>query len=395
VLLGVRTKLAWWRHLARQRWTYVVGLIGLVVSVATVSFSTLVGTAAAVLAVLTGAIGVVVDRRAWTRARSDLLFQDADPAGREHWVLSGELARAGYVLDRGEPPMIFSPEVNEALRRGADTRYERLRRRPPEEPSGVCAAVILHRKVTSGAVTYNGAKVSLLDDLRLSDGALKRVRLRESRYFDGLITNEFAGRYLRRRGGRVEFSGDSLFLDGQRILPLSQSRASNGVGSSTLALTRDNVVIIGRQGDGSAVSPGLMAPSGSGSADWSDALPSDSLRTFVVRVAERELLEECGLPRRTPCDTTVLAFARVLHRGGKPEFFCFTRLDAEYSEVRVRRQERQLMFEQEALRIDDPDDFRAEVATYFEKHSGELAEILRAHLTLLDQALEAGWSPFD
>lgn len=388
-----RTRAAWLRLLVSHRWTYVVGLAGVALSVATFSFQSLTTGVAAVIGLATGVAGVIGDRRAWTRAKGDLLVHPAGGRRMQTWGLAGDLARAGYELDRTDPASVHAPEVNRALREGADADIELLQRKPPERPSGLCSAVILRRHFRSGAVLFNGAKVSQLDDLRLVDGRLQPVRFRESRYFDGLLTNEFAGLEVRGRGGQQLFRGDSLFMEDGKVLSLAQSSASNAVGVSTLALTRDNVLVISRQGERSAVSAGLLAPSGSGSADWADARGTKSLRAFLVRVAERELLEECGLDAATTRSTQVLAYARLLHRGGKPEFYCFTWLGVPYAAISVRRQERGLMFEHEALRIDEPQAFRADMAAFFRRHRASLSPVLRSHAHFLDEALEAGWSP--
>jgi len=146
------------------------------------------------------------------------------------WVLAGELIQEGYVLDRRGPALLYSPTINEALRHGADARYELLGRRRPPAPTGLPAAVIFQEHVRSGAVLSDGAKVSLTDDLRLVGGKVQPVRLRESRYFDGLITNDFARRDLCRRDGEVLFRGESVFVDGDRILSLRESTPATASG---------------------------------------------------------------------------------------------------------------------------------------------------------------------
>jgi 8-oxo-dGTP pyrophosphatase MutT (NUDIX family) len=389
-----RTRIAWLRLLIRHRWTYLVGLVGVGLSVATFSLQSVGTGIAAVVGLLAGVLGVMGDRRAWGEAQRELLVRPADDRSSDDWVLSGELLRAGYVLDRAQPASIHAPEVNRALRQGADASIELLRRQAPERPGALCSAVILRRHFRSDAVLFNAAKVSQLDDLQLVGGVLQSVRLRESRYFDGLVTNEFAGLEIQGLGGHAVFNGDSLFVENGKVLPLAQSSSSNAVGMSTLALTRDNVLVISRQGARGAVSAGLLAPSGSGSADWADARQATSLRDLVVRVAERELVEECGLPAGARMTTEVLAYTRLLHRGGKPEFYCFTHVDVEYAHIGVRRQERDLMFEHLPLRIDEPLRIREQVARFFDEHHASLSPVLRSHARFFDDALAAGWSPF-
>src|SRR3954466_6890380 len=110
----------------------------------------------------------------WVRGRDDLLSRPADVRREAQWVLAGELIRDGYVLDRRGPALLYSPTINEALRHGADARYELLGRRRPPAPTGLPAAVILQEHVRSGAVLVDGAKVSLADDLNLSGGRCSR-----------------------------------------------------------------------------------------------------------------------------------------------------------------------------------------------------------------------------
>src|SRR5215207_5420508 len=46
-----------------------------------------------------------------------------------------------------------------------------------------------------------------------------------------------------------------------------------------------------------------------------------SLSALVIPAMERELAEECGIPRSAIERTIIIGYARLLHRGGKPEYF--------------------------------------------------------------------------
>jgi hypothetical protein len=100
-------------------------------------------------------------------------------------------------------------------------------------------------------------------------------------------------------------------------------------------------VILG-QGSGSTISPGKLASSGSGSADWSDLRGCRTLNDLVKGVALRELKEECGLESADVERFRTVGFGRLLGRGGKPEFFCIAKLSCDFSMLQITRPERHL-----------------------------------------------------
>ncbi|MBS1229771.1 MAG: hypothetical protein H6R17_3048 [Proteobacteria bacterium] len=197
----------------------------------------------------------------------------------------------------------------------------------------------LYRASRRGLV-FDADKLRLGSDLLLNKGKLpKRVEIQKTRYFSGLATNDVS--YLEVNSRPVSdlysplksiYDGFSLFLTqiGERLTlaQLAGSRCSNHLGVSTMAVTRDGVVLITGQSSHNIQSRRLLAPSGSGSVDWRDLGQSNDLLAVVRRAAERELTEECGFKAgRYPMKTSVIGFARLVHRGGKPEFFCLTEID--------------------------------------------------------------------
>jgi hypothetical protein len=96
----------------------------------------------------------------------------------------------------------------------------------------------------------------------------------------------------------------------------------------------------------------MLAPSGSGSLDWEDLSSSNAadILSLVLYGAERELREECSLDeytddhgRRWPSidsKVIVMGFARMLHRAGKPEFFCLGYIAETSDRIIERRPER-------------------------------------------------------
>lgn len=103
---------------------------------------------------------------------------------------------------------------------------------------------------------------------------------------------------------------------------------SNEIGVSTLAITSDGYLFFQQQGNGADNSPGLIVPSGSGSADWKDYNPKYTLDEIISVATKRELSEETGYGNKHVNDiiikNKVLGMFRWLNLGGKPEFVSIT-----------------------------------------------------------------------
>jgi 8-oxo-dGTP pyrophosphatase MutT (NUDIX family) len=120
------------------------------------------------------------------------------------------------------------------------------------------------------------------------------------------------------------------------------SACSNVIGVSTLIVSKDNFVYLTQQSSQNIQSAGLVAPSGSGSVDFADLGKIGSEGTLIDLVkyaARRESLEEGGLPLDVSeqFNQVPLGFARMLHVGAKPEFFCFGKVQLKISEINGRR----------------------------------------------------------
>lgn len=82
---------------------------------------------------------------------------------------------------------------------------------------------------------------------------------------------------------------------------------------------------------------GRYAPSGSGSVGYRDYVQMKDapfLQNVVVYAAERELREECAISREIRLDTVVIWYARLLERGGKPDFIRLTFVAATVDQVK-------------------------------------------------------------
>jgi hypothetical protein len=124
---------------------------------------------------------------------------------------------------------------------------------------------------------------------------------------------------------------------------MSRNRISNQLGGSTVAFSRDGHMLIIVQNNKNLHSANLLAPSGSGSFDWTDwksHAPCDFLH-LVERGAKREMDEECSLLIGPPIESRVfpIGFAQMVHRAGKPELICLGFINEDADEIRKRRPE--------------------------------------------------------
>lgn len=287
---------------------------------------------------------------------------------------------------------------------------------PADEPRRRYA---IERKLVAGAFISNDRKIRLASDLAAPLDA--PVLVQETDYVSSLMTDQMA--FVRvSRDQTILYHETEGFLEieanAARLLPLSRTRMSNQLGVSTLAFTSDGYLVFVQQTPTNAQSAGTLAPSGSGSLDWDDLEQAggDDLLAVVRHAAARELIEECGLhDRLQPADLAgasihVYAFARMLHRGGKPEFYCVALLPFTAAQVHAARPTRhESRFSQHsesasARKIDAGKDIRSEiirVCAHFssgEFHSLDaqalkLSYPLHHGLDLLGEALAAPSEP--
>ncbi|TCC53312.1 hypothetical protein E0H75_06275 [Kribbella capetownensis] len=217
----------------------------------------------------------------------------------------------------------------------------------PPDLAAIQPEVLALDRSVPGAQSFNGLNAGLSDDL---DPAGGDARLQPVRYFDTMASTYLAGEQWR-TGTLAGVSADithHLFTADGRLVPLSKNDLSNQIGVSTVALTLDGWMLLLHQGLGSRSSPGLIAPSGSGSLEPKDIIGKTRLPEAVSTGMERELREELGLltpaMRRIPLETTVLGFARWLDKGAKPEFYGTTRIHAEMADIDLSIHESELEY---------------------------------------------------
>jgi len=210
----------------------------------------------------------------------------------------------------------------------------------------------LRRFVILGAqgLQSNDRKIRLARDLVLQDGKFEPVEVERTDYVSSLMTDGLSFSRINHvpfGGARQLTDGLNHFFDPQTGLhPLSLSRNSNQIGASTIAFTKDGVCVVLLQTSANQYSGNTYVPTGSGSIDWADAeYCSDptNLISIVEYGALRELTEECGIRKRVRRYLKPYAFCRLVHRGGKPEFFFVCLIDEKFETInrwQVKRAER-------------------------------------------------------
>ena len=162
------------------------------------------------------------------------------------------------------------------------------------------------------------------------------VKIARAEYFDMLATFYSFPYNYRGEKGTIEFRGSNyLYNDFGVIYPISANTAVNPIGANTIAITKDNKIIITRQGSDAHTNKGKLMPSGSGVTSWHDYIDDENVTTLqgiVIHGAEYKLRIECEIPKRFRLKTTVLGMARV-PKGMKPDFYCLTEIDATVDEL--------------------------------------------------------------
>ncbi|RLP87691.1 hypothetical protein EAD89_18525 [Micromonospora sp. BL4] len=187
------------------------------------------------------------------------------------------------------------------------------------------------------AAMHNALVLGLAADLPTGTDD-RVVTLRPAQYFDFFCSNLLAAYDVYEAGrNTLAMRGRDLLLDHRRRLRgFADSRLANVVGVSTLAFTIDGRLLLVAQTRDNVGSPGLIAPSGSGSLEPQDASATPnapSLQEVVIGGALRELREECHLEPNEIAESTVLGFGRWMSRGGIPEFCTVTLLKVTAEQV--------------------------------------------------------------
>lgn len=205
------------------------------------------------------------------------------------------------------------------------------------------------QKTGGGTKLFNSKKVRLSSSIGVGANAV--VYISETDYCSSLLTDQLSFQQIYHDSDPKKwvYNGYSYFYDDKAatLLPLEHAnQMSNQLGASTIAFSRDGTLLLVQQTRSNAQSVGLIAPSGSGSLDWEDVGERKDLLSIVATGAARELVEECGLDvKETESDHSIpsalvaekflriFGFSRMVHRGGKPEFYCVSVLPFDALEI--------------------------------------------------------------
>jgi|JI6StandDraft_1071083.scaffolds.fasta_scaffold02959_19 hypothetical protein len=294
-------------------------------------------------------------------------------------ALPDDYKKAGYEIFRGKSGFGFwSPSISvelfegglqgvlsgtAAIRGGQFQAPEELRRTVgAKEAIGALRAKKLFR---------NDQKIRLCSDILLDLGSNSSIELQKTDYLSSCCTNDIAFQKIDVRLTGLEhpnevrtrelYDGTEYFLTNTRnaatFRRFADSKCSNQIGVSSLALTSDGYLLLVDQLPGGLQSVDKIAPSGSGSLDWTD-IPSSwdgtNFWSWLADASCRELREELGLcsdklpskfHRQHPdkvawmkslkIRTAPIGFGGFLHRSGKPDFFFLSKLSCTLDEVRV------------------------------------------------------------
>lgn len=234
--------------------------------------------------------------------------------------------------------------------------------------------ILLKRNFEKDKLIFNGKLLRMANDLYLDS---KSVDVQSVRYFEGQCTNEIVYRKIKSNCSLDSiFLGERLLKDSDNeVLDLENSLCANYIGASTLAITRDNYIVIGKQGNFSRANAGRYAPSGSGSVVYKDIKGESSFNSVIIKAMEREfceennyVLEDCNKIR-----TVIIGYVRLLERGGKPDFFGVSFLDEDAYNLRndIKKTELGIQDENLMLKVEQGSSIGETLLAFCESNIGE------------------------
>lgn len=188
-----------------------------------------------------------------------------------------------------------------------------------------------------GKIFINEKKIGLSSSI-LSNSS--ELTIFKTDYFTSFLTNGLltCRVTLEANGKASEFynSVKDFFIDVEgikRTRNLDEYIGIGHIGVSSIAITKDKYMCLWTQSTKAQHSEELLAPTGSGSLDWSDFKRNKQQNTMNVLYdtvnegMRRELIEECNRKLRAKIfrrehieKSLVLGFFRNLKRAGKPDF---------------------------------------------------------------------------
>jgi len=188
--------------------------------------------------------------------------------------------------------------------------------------------------VLSTAMTPKGRRlfnreVRLASDITeqtFSEG--RKVRLQPTDYVTGICTNDLALTRLKRRGtGEMLLDGLDLVLEDRVVRNLEHSRCANLIGINSLVFLTDGYYLVREQVKPYAQNFGQLIPFVSSSLALDDYVASLTIQQMVSKAVTRRILQDTGYSHPERVRTVLIGYARILDRGGKPEFLALTVVD--------------------------------------------------------------------
>ncbi len=229
---------------------------------------------------------------------------------------------------------IISDTVNSHIRAHDIAVVEAAPYQIPEKYAAYSKIMLDYQLNRKGKEAFENHRVcNLKSDLY---STTRSVKVGRAEYFDMLATFYSFPYNYRGEKGTIEFRGSNyLYNDFGVVYPISSNTAVNPIGANTIAITKDNKIIITRQGKDAHTNKDKLMPSGSGVTSWHDYIDDaavDTLQGIVIHGAEYKLRIECEIPKSFGLKTRVLGMARV-PKGMKPDFYCVTTIDATVDEL--------------------------------------------------------------
>lgn len=266
---------------------------------------------------------------------------------------------------------IISDEINNKLIDGWKIRYEDLgyKFKLANEIREFVPSV-LKRTLSGEKIVFNGKLVRMYSDLFLDR---KSILIQQAGYFDGQCSNELVFKKIKSNDSlNPPFLGEQLLIDKESYLyDLDFSPCANYIGASTMVITSDNYIIIGKQGDLAKANAGRYAPSGSGSVNYKDIKNSRDFNSLLINAMEREFSEENNyILGRDSIKTVLIGYCRLIERGGKPDFFGVSRLKASKNELynKIKSKELGIADPFELLKIDSGLGIGGSLKEFCEEH---------------------------
>ena len=357
LLMSFSTSLLYFRHIWRIRWHLILAIVLLVASIPSIFvFPRNFSASVAVFGALVSVASVIVEFRKTQRAEQEFLFVDSTVLNQKGLKVDRSLLKAGYTIrNSGSKTILVSKAVNNFLGNGGKIKFSYLddRWELPKVLRDEWIGRLLQKARREKRIVFDSGKVRLQNDLALSNsGKTIEIKVQPTSYLHGFWTNEAAMLDLKQESSTV-FQGDSLYMLENTVSALIDSQCANSIGVSTLLIGYGSKLPLVTQSARSAVSNSKIAPSGSGSMDLEDIRKDDlDFNEVVCRAAERELIEEMGLPSGIKLKSQVIGYCRLLSRGGKPEFFCVTWLESEIQNNQLSRIEKLFTHHAAAAAVD-------------------------------------------